>query len=162
MTGFILGISFVIHIITLLSLIVLWKRYQANDHQEIQRAKKEMEDILVAYTTEMKEENDAFLLELRQVANQSPKPHDGQTDITLNKQNENEEQVNDKPAAAQTEDTIDYAPPINYEEETYGPSLISQVLSLQGRGLSLDEIAKSLNKGKGEIELMIKFHQDGQ
>lgn len=43
----------------------------------------------------------------------------------------------------------------------YIQSLLNQALLLQKQGLSLDEIAKMLNKGKTEIELLFKFRQKG-
>lgn len=42
-------------------------------------------------------------------------------------------------------------------EEIYRNLLTSQVKILQNQGLSIDEIAKKLNKGKTEIDLLVKF-----
>ncbi|MGP4080201.1 DUF6115 domain-containing protein [Pseudalkalibacillus sp. R45] len=163
MTAFLLGISFIIHVITLLSLIIIWKRSGAADHQDLKVAKKEMEDILLAYTTEMKEENEAFLRELATLDNRR-KTERKQADL------KEDEIPKEKPAMDpktsdeiihDEEETI-YSPPINEEKETFGVSLGSQIISLHNNGFSLDEIAKKVNKGKGEVELMIKFHRDGQ
>lgn len=41
----------------------------------------------------------------------------------------------------------------------YIQSLLNQALLLKKQGLSLEEIAKKLNKGKTEIELLFKFRQ---
>ncbi|WP_412734111.1 DUF6115 domain-containing protein, partial [Halalkalibacterium halodurans] len=34
----------------------------------------------------------------------------------------------------------------------------SRVISLAKQGLSVEEIAKKLNMGKGEVELLLKFY----
>lgn len=41
-------------------------------------------------------------------------------------------------------------------------TLLEEVLQLQKQGLSLEEIAKKLHKGKTEIELLLKFRQINQ
>ncbi|WP_221564367.1 hypothetical protein [Alkalihalobacillus sp. TS-13] len=163
MTAFLLGISFIIHIITLLSLIIVWKRSGVADHQDLKAAKKEMEDILLAYTTEMKEENEAFLKELASLDNRrKTESHQAVIkgdEIPKEKRVMNQE-VSDE--IILDEEEIKYSPPINEEKETFGASLASHIISLHNNGYSLDDIAKKVNKGKGEIELMIKFHRDGQ
>lgn len=40
-----------------------------------------------------------------------------------------------------------------------GESLIDQILTLKNKGLSEDEMAKKLNKGKTEISLLLKFQE---
>ncbi|WP_408010991.1 DUF6115 domain-containing protein [Pseudalkalibacillus sp. A8] len=162
MTGFLLGISFIIHIITILSIIIVWKRSGAAEQQDLKAMKSEMEDILIAYTTEMKEENDAFLKELASLQHKKPAGNhynDRQIDATLEKSKKN----------LQTRDVTDlenedasYSPPIIEAKETFGASLSSQILAMQRQGYSLDEIAKKVNKGKGEVVLMLKFYRDGQ
>ena len=45
------------------------------------------------------------------------------------------------------------------KEEIYVQSLTAQALLLQEQGMELDEIAKKLNKGRTELELLLKFRQ---
>lgn len=45
------------------------------------------------------------------------------------------------------------------KEEIYAQSLTAQVLLLKEQGFSLDEIARKLNKGKTELELLLRFRQ---
>ncbi len=47
-------------------------------------------------------------------------------------------------------------------EEIYRDLFLNQVMILQNQGLSIAEIAKKLNKGKTEIELLLKFVQSQQ
>ena len=49
------------------------------------------------------------------------------------------------------------SPPEVENEEIYRDLFINQVKILQNQGLSTAEIAKKLNKGKTEIELLLKF-----
>lgn len=54
---------------------------------------------------------------------------------------------------------------IDQAEEVIEPkekSLLEEVLHLQEQGLSFEEIAKKLHKGKTEIELLFKFRQNNQ
>jgi hypothetical protein len=46
-----------------------------------------------------------------------------------------------------------------YEQEE---SFIQQILNLEKQGNSIEEIAKKLNKGKTEIELLLKFQENIQ
>jgi hypothetical protein len=49
------------------------------------------------------------------------------------------------------------AQPIMGNEEIYRDLFMNQVKMLQSQGFSIEEIAKKLNKGKTEIELLLKF-----
>lgn len=53
---------------------------------------------------------------------------------------------------------------INFKQkDDYLKSLLNEVFYLQKQGFNVEEIAKKLNKGKTEIELMLKFnHQNDQ
>lgn len=50
-----------------------------------------------------------------------------------------------------------YEPPVPTEEDQFEQSLTSQIVLLHNKGLNTDEIAQKLNKGKAEIELLLKF-----
>ncbi|MGG5252924.1 hypothetical protein ACQYAD_05450 [Neobacillus sp. SM06] len=47
-------------------------------------------------------------------------------------------------------------------DDIYRDLFVNQVMILQNQGLSIAEIAKKLNKGKTEIELLLKFSQSRQ
>ncbi|WP_349410524.1 DUF6115 domain-containing protein [Pseudalkalibacillus sp. SCS-8] len=158
MTEFLLGVSFFIHLITILSIIVIWKKSEAAGHEDVKRMKTELEDILLAYTTEMKEENDAFIKELQRMNNS--KESNGHIAERTNTSNEKGPEEKTPEKQGNQSDPIHYIPPFDDTVEEFGPSLLSQVLSLKDQNYSIDEIAKRVNKGKGEIELLIKFHQD--
>jgi hypothetical protein len=66
-----------------------------------------------------------------------------------------ESAVTGKKTAKQPENETDHSYIDN--EEIYRNLIINQVKILQNQGLTIDEIAKKLNKGKTEIELLLKF-----
>lgn len=56
----------------------------------------------------------------------------------------------------------DYQPPIPVDEQvesSYQPSPQATIISLHKQGVSSAEIAKQLDMGKGEVDLIIKFQQ---
>ncbi len=48
------------------------------------------------------------------------------------------------------------------QKDTVEQSLTAQILHLSQKGMTSDEIAKKLDKGKTEIELLLKFQQKKQ
>lgn len=44
--------------------------------------------------------------------------------------------------------------------DTYKPSIQGQVLQLNKKGLSTEQIAQTLNCGKTEVELILRFHEN--
>ena len=48
---------------------------------------------------------------------------------------------------------------LELKEDKLETSLEAQVFQLAKQGISIEEIAKKLNRGKTEIELMIKLHK---
>ncbi|MCA0983301.1 hypothetical protein LCL89_04465 [Halobacillus yeomjeoni] len=53
----------------------------------------------------------------------------------------------------------EYSPPEPEQMGGYQPSIQSQIMDMKNRGYSIDEIAKKLDRGKTEVELLLKFHQ---
>ncbi|RYL95318.1 hypothetical protein EWI07_02090 [Sporolactobacillus sp. THM7-4] len=51
----------------------------------------------------------------------------------------------------------DWMPPIEEMHDTVEESLYVQAVKLQKKGYTVTEIARQLNRGKGEIELLLKF-----
>jgi hypothetical protein len=105
----------------------------------------------------MKEDNDKFLKELQSLS--------GTPKIQTVKDEGTKES---RPAKVDLENTVshkstsEYQPPVDHSNEQYNPSLLSRVLTLKDQGHSVEQIAKKVDKGKGEVELLIKFYQDGQ
>lgn len=162
MNTLLITISLVLHGFTFMWIFTLMQRVQQPNEtskQEIKELKQELEDMLLAYTSEIKEENERLLSEIQtkakkeskqqpviqKVQQPSPKPYQ--------QQQYKKEIVEDKRYD-------EYIPPIDViQEEQYEPSDKTKVLELSKQGLTTDQIAKRLEMGKGEVELLLKFHQ---
>ncbi|KAA0547910.1 hypothetical protein FZW96_09215 [Bacillus sp. BGMRC 2118] len=199
MSTFLLVVSFILHVVSFLSIVLLYFRIEKMRDIERKQASimKDMEDILSSYILEMKEENEKFIEEIK-VNNDKPKKG------AKKQQNEIKKKetpvLNAKPAKIDTveneisnEDLMELLPTFkreeasgakdskqkeenidNIERKTEGKTEIVkevpkkppfeslplnvQVQILSKEGLTVEEIAKRLNKGKTEIELFLKFN----
>src|SRR5690554_3815624 len=172
--GYVLIISFILHFISFYFLVILYQRQKNQQPFDKDKTLREMEDLLVAYTTEMKENNERLAsIVTREQKNAphisfSPKKNRQITDeesIPKNVVNKNLEKQNSvkqnyhKQNDGNTTETfskeefVDYSPPIpNDESPPIETSPVSQILSLYKRGIDIKEIAKELNMGAGEVE----------
>lgn len=87
----------------------------------------------------------------------APKPQNLAEDVMLPPITDREDKVNlstendgEKLTESKNDDQV---------QDLYMESLYNQVIIMKKQGLSEDEIAKKLNKGKTEIELLLKFRQ---
>jgi hypothetical protein len=70
MTIFLLIFSFILHGVTILLMLTLAKKVSVTesfDPERGEKVKQEMEDMLFAYTVQMKEENERLLKEIKQL-----------------------------------------------------------------------------------------------
>ncbi|MFA9456068.1 DUF6115 domain-containing protein [Halalkalibacter sp. AB-rgal2] len=153
-------ISLLLHGFTFLWIMILLQRIRHVQSQpdSMNQLQSEMEDILLAYTTEMKEENERLLEKVQRnkhqttrslVEEQSAKASNDSIQLEAKEEQEQEQ-----------EDSLPYIPPIEInEQETYEKSYTVKVLELAQSGLTSEQIAKKLKMGKGEVELILKFHQ---
>lgn len=148
MTTYLLTISIVLHFITFLILILVVKKVRNTlDYEQLERQKREIEDLLAFYSVELKEENERFLEQLLK-ANENERSEESI-----------EEHVEEDPTnSIQTVEEKQKTPHPPVAEKAYEPSLEAQVLQLHHQGYDAKEIAKMLNKGHGEIELLLKFN----
>lgn len=183
MNTFLLFISFLLNGLTVYAVIVLYTRQNRLAEVEKRQEKmiNEMEEMISSYLFEMKEENEDFLNKFNRLNNEIPLPSfekriSEDTLITTAEQ----KIIEIKPQPINTSNTIrlqaakayqtnlvnkpaEITPP---EENSLPVSdaefLIDQVKSLAKQGLTDEEIAKKLKRGKTEIELLLKFHQNTQ
>lgn len=162
---------------------------QLSKYKEIERSlvsiKQETEDVLYSFIEEWKEENDQFLNKLSQNSNTNKAALKSNMPEKLKPEKKIEEIANNvvnRFDFIEQEAEIDYGDLLNQNlptekiENTQNPnflddkpipfvdrkpssSLVDQILSLKKNGLSIDEIAKKLDKGKTEIDLMLKLRQ---
>ncbi|GGM21625.1 swarming motility protein SwrB [Paraliobacillus quinghaiensis] len=164
MLYFLLLISFLLHAVTFIIIKVLKDRIaQPDDIQtQMSQQQKEMEELLAVYLLEIREENEKFLDTLKRNPNVTEKKEDLITDAVATTSREKTKNVSpiDSSPSLKTNESKSYQPPIeNDQQDIVERSLSAQVLSLHNQGESIESIARKLDCGKTEIELMIKFHQ---
>ncbi|MCK0470779.1 hypothetical protein [Halalkalibacter sp. APA_J-10(15)] len=151
-------ISLLLHGFTFLWIMILLQRIRHVQSQpdSMNQLQSEMEDILLAYTTEMKEENERLLEKVQRNKHQTTR---SLVEEQSAKASNDSIQLEAKEEQEQ-EDSLPYIPPIEInEQETYEKSYTVKVLELAQSGLTSEQIAKKLKMGKGEVELILKFHQ---
>jgi hypothetical protein len=157
-----------------------------------QRIMKEIEEVFSAYLFELKEENDNFIEMMKKTnsiynSDASPYRQDGTTDQQDTSSNE-KQNPNELPSRigkgvsyhAARKAYQQSSEPISVKEEVEAESLqdmpripvavrqpvqlsfIDQVVKMKKEGLTIEEIARDLDKGKTEIELLLKFRQNTQ
>lgn len=164
MVYLLLLLSFLIHIITFMYLKTMKEQSMNPDELAEKQAQhqKEMEELLAVYLLEIREENDKLLQAIDSSSNQNQQTFsNSQTDFV-----QSDEPTKIKTADqnfkknASTKQTASYSPPdSDTVADTFEPSLSGQVLSMYHRGESIEAIARKLDCGKTEVELMVKFQQ---
>ncbi|MGO4887753.1 DUF6115 domain-containing protein [Anaerobacillus sp. MEB173] len=169
---FLLIISLILHLFTFFWIIILTQKIKTQEgtvpNQD--KIKAEIEDLLVAYTTEMKEDNERLLQAISKLQVNSqmrtaiPNEPDLESVPTPKQQFEmteiQKENTENKSVEIKKEsDSEDIPLPIDDVKDTYEQSKTAQVFLLSQQGLAIKEIAKKLNMGEGEVELILKFYQ---
>lgn len=145
---YLLIVSLILHFITFFILILVIKKMRSTfDYQQFEAQKRELEDLLAYYSVELKEENERFLNEIFE-----------KTRLQEKEQEQKQEQAEDETEFDVTEKMLEKEENEQTVEINYQPSLEAQAIQLYEEGYDIKEIAKKLNKGHGEIELLLKFH----
>ncbi|MCR6096071.1 hypothetical protein HXA31_08305 [Salipaludibacillus agaradhaerens] len=173
-------ISLFLHLISFFIIVVLFQRLDNQKPLDKEKTLKEMEDLLISYTTEMKDNNERLA---RRMAHLTPsvkappvvtpkapfeqkEPESSQ--MFTEEVDELQSSINDKEDVnGQVEETSDtkyaeYEPPLppSEKEDIVEPSDTSKVLSLNKQGYTEQEIAKKLDMGAGEVALLLKFYKN--
>ncbi|WP_066193799.1 MULTISPECIES: hypothetical protein [Gracilibacillus] len=157
MIYFLLLISFLIHLVTFIIIKQWKKKVDAVEEAELRMKEqsRSLEDTLALYLVEIKEENAALIerLEAEQSSSRTKEP------IVTNAEQPPHQETEQPDEAVETL-TADYQPitEVDQVEDKLEQSLIAQALHLQDKGYTIEGIAKKLNKGKTEIELLLKFN----
>ncbi|HEY4553720.1 MAG TPA: hypothetical protein VIG80_11035 [Bacillaceae bacterium] len=173
---------FILNILTILAVVILYmKQSRLSDLEKNQRnSVEEAEDIMSSFLIQMKEENDRFIEQVTSI-----RAADADTGAKEDKAGDHGKAHPSgqavqgaapsyyKQLAAKTYSAVN-DPAINpIESGTDGAdagvrnaggereeeSLKEKVMALSAKGFTHAEIAKKLNKGRTEIELLLKFHQ---
>ncbi|MCM3572746.1 hypothetical protein M3172_06050 [Mesobacillus subterraneus] len=188
MTTFLLLLSLMLNVAAIFAIILLYLRQNRLAEAEKKQGKiiKEIEEVFSAYLFELKEENDKFL-ELMSATN-IQKESDGNKTAPIEAAEEKPEAVadgvsketnqrlgkgisyhaarkayqqNHVPVPSDSNDNIYMEIPEDNSEST-PLSFVDQVVHMKKQGLTIEEIARDLDKGKTEIELLLKFRQNTQ
>lgn len=146
-----LVISFILHLFAFFWIFLLSMRLKRANEIEGRQAEiqKEIEDLFQSYLLEMKEENEKLLrliAKSTKPVNKSPVDNRGKATQQIY------QTQMEKPKPKE------YTPPVPTLEDRFEPSFNSKVILLHEQGLKAEEIAQKLNKGKTEIELILKFN----
>ena len=169
MTAFWIAALFVLQIGGFYLIALLYMRISKLDKTEKkqQRLMKEMEDSLALYITEVKEENDRLIEQLTKIQ-QKPQNAESKVETRSTPISQKDEAAaavyfNPKPPAAKILDSYrsqQQSSAANTEDFITKPKQETEfetVYRLYDEGLSMDEIASRLEKGKTEVELILKF-----
>jgi hypothetical protein len=120
---------------------------------------KEIEDLFQSYLLEMKEENDKLLNLIDKSTIHQPAKIPAVNNRGKGTPQMNQTQVPGKQrSSSHQEKPKEYKPLVPAVEDRFEHSLNSQIVLLHEQGLKTEEIAQKLNKGKTEIELILKFN----
>lgn len=170
--GILLVFTLIISLLSLLTVIILFIRQNRlfNLEQKYNQLQNDLEESITSFLIEIREENDTFLknLELMQLN----KLNEAKLDVNEQINNDNRDQsIQDihleienlpnydglkeyKTITNQVHNETNV--PIKDVKNEYDEE-INEIKRLLDDGYSIEEIAKSLNKGKTEVELIIKF-----
>lgn len=188
MTTILIAVLFVLQLLSIYFIIILnTKLAKFKDLEKKQeRLMREMDDSISLYLAEMKDENNRLIQALQvvpkpektgvveQKRSASPK-NQGQSLASKDSQTKDAGRNHDEPrilipknivanaysrqqvGATPVQATSSKQPPVQ-KEEPQPLSLEQQIVQMAKQGKTAEEIAKKLQKGKTEIELLLKFH----
>ncbi|MER1984787.1 MAG: hypothetical protein ABS948_02720 [Solibacillus sp.] len=174
---------FTIQLISIFVIVILYSKVAKFKELEVRhdRLVREMDDAIGAYLLEMREENDRLILELRAA---SAQPAFATQPVYIPPTEPVQPEVNQQTVEALLTEARTVVPKtlvtsvynkhkehqqqaeqalvskVERQEETPKelPTFEQQVLAYHTSGLSIEDIAKKTQRGKTEIELLIKFH----
>ncbi|MFP7732795.1 hypothetical protein ACLHDF_05110 [Priestia aryabhattai] len=174
--GFLLTVSFLIHGLSLFCIILLYmqvtkvKRIERLQEQNINK----MEAVMGSYLAEFQEQNEQFLRQLqhRSTSLSSETKKNSEKLPLLDEENGPVQRVNLKSEPSESlHELLSIEESQKHRSTSFHELTTDQIQDLSGeemkefsvylkkKGLTIEEIAKHLHRGKTEIELLLKFHQ---
>ncbi len=157
MTTLLLVLSLMLHAVGFYFIALLFMKFQSVKDTEKRQAAMlaETEQSMTSYLIELKDENEKLIKELKRVQQSEISG----TERSTPKKPDAEYEEPDFPLPSIThEDRVEISA---HQAKTVRPeSFEEKVFRLKQIGYSAEEIAKELNKGKTEIELLLKFRQN--
>ena len=157
MTSLLLIISFLLHVILLAAIYYLYQQIQ---ELKTERS-RETEMVLSRFLDEIKQENRQLQLQLKQqqFEPQSKKPKE-YASASARESTLTQEAENMAPIFKQRPKAEEEFPPITVDKtDKVEASAESRIFQLHKEGVPAEVIAKRVNRGKTEVELLLKLHQ---
>ncbi|HLS23322.1 MAG TPA: hypothetical protein VK037_05340 [Pseudogracilibacillus sp.] len=149
MTSFLLLLSFLIHLLLIITIYHLHEKLKKSKLEQLEQ----FEEVLASFMDEIREENTKLEQKLREEkVRRNVTYHRPITSSTPN--------FESNVAYQKNEDALSLRHSPSQEEDKVETSLESKVLQLQGEGKTVEEIAKQLNRGKTEVDLLLKLHRN--
>ncbi|GAB2563325.1 hypothetical protein [Gracilibacillus alcaliphilus] len=166
MVYILLLISFLIHVATFIIIrqFKLKLDTYGDMEQDIKEQAKAIEDTLAVYLIDIRQENNELLQRLENARHIQTETEQPVNNVAEDPQPATEAPVEQEPVADLPLSPPDFQP-ITVDdkvEDKVEQSLAAKALHLQAKGYTVEEIAKQLNKGTTEIELLLKFQQKNQ
>ena len=153
---YLLIFSLVLHLVSFFVMLILYQKIESAKPLDKEKTLKEMEDMLVAYTTEIKADNEKLARRLNNLSLE-------ETAEAGEKSRPEMHPDGVKNSSERPEETYqDYSPPIPeepQEEVTIASSDTSKVLLMHQQGYHAEDIARYMRMGAGEVELLLKFYK---
>lgn len=141
MTEILLLISFIMHIVLL---FIVYKLFQQLNALK-QSKNDDLEHMLDTFLQEIREENEALRHQVKEKSNHK----------TTAKVAEKKSYYTKKEEPVAKLEMLE----MEEKKDDFTPTIQGQVYQLLDEGLAVEEIAKRLNRGKTEIELIVKFKE---
>ncbi len=149
MTSFLLLVSFLIHLLLIIAVYHLYDKLKQTKTAQAD----ELKEMLASFMEEIREENQKLEENLRKEReSRHIRDHVARTRLM------SESELKQSYSKGPKEEPLMPPPEIQAGEQVE-TSLESKVLQLKQEGKSVEEIAKQLNRGKTEIDLLLKLHQ---
>ncbi|HZW68206.1 MAG TPA: hypothetical protein VFF20_06345 [Pseudogracilibacillus sp.] len=172
MTSILLLLSFLIHLLVLITIYHLYEKSKRNKDEQAEQ----LEKMLTDFMHDIRVENNKLEEKINEneLHQQISYNHDSSSQSTISKsQNQSKAYISKDDDGELESLDINYTRPKNKfashlakasqtqeNEDIIEKSLASQIMRLAQAGKSIDDIAKQLNRGKTEVELMLKMNQD--
>lgn len=172
MTSFLLLLSFLIHLLVLITIYHLYEKSKRTKNEQTEQLQKMLNDFMHDIRVENnKLEEKIYENELpkRVTSNNHPsslsRTHEPIQSKKTDASSYDDVEI-DALGMNDTETKSDFASHLakashtQEKEDIIETSIESQMMRLAQEGKSVDEIAKKLNRGKTEVELMLKWNQN--
>jgi DNA-binding NarL/FixJ family response regulator len=142
MDGFFIFFSLMLHLATFYIIFLLWKKNESTYQMKNTESADDVAVLLEQFSKEIKEENERLHDLIKKYADDKKVFKEDQP--KKDSMNMEEEEAKPVPVEEQSSNVLD--------QQT------NEVIQLANKGYNANEIAKMLNRGKGEIELLLKFY----